>query len=132
MYLMVPSGLLTEMYDGFSKGVRHTKHWVNLGDGTWKFVYKWDIAVYKLRIQTIGGKKSCKMDIVTDAATYEFDVHEMELQNRLAPDNTPMFKDLLIIRATEKETQKKGEFFLCAYDKEEIVWKMNHKYRTKK
>ena len=128
MYLIVPSGLMRTMYDGFSKEIHRSTHWINMSTGVWKFVYKWEDATFFLTVSHDAGKKSCTFKIERGDFKNEFEINSMELQEELDENNKPKYASILILKAKDVKSGTEGELFFSNYPLEEKIYQMNKRF----
>ena len=125
MYLQVPSGLMSIIYDGFAKDVHNNSHWKRLGNNDWMLLYRFNDHTYTLHTKIERDVKKCVLKISKDAWKVEFDVMEMERQCKLTDKNQIAYIEMLTITAKELSKGEVGTFFLLAYELEEKIFELN-------
>ena len=125
MYLIVPSGLMQTLYDGFSKFLCLGHYWHKVSNEEWNFEFKWEDVIYRMHIKTELGKKSCVLQIIKEDITHMFDVYDMELIKDIDEHNNIKYADTLIMKVKDMKSGTNGEFFMTVYELEKKIWKMN-------
>lgn len=125
MYLQVPSGLMSLLYDGFSKNVYTNSHWKRVGNDDWMFLYRFEECTYSMHIKTFNDERSCKLKIAKDTWKVEFDVIEMEKMMKIDEKKDLSYIEMLTITAKEQSSSEVGTFFFLAYELEEKIFNLN-------
>lgn len=125
MYLQVPSGLMSVLYDGFSKNLHNNSHWKRAGNNDWMFLYAYGGYTYSMHTKIINDEMTCKLKIAKDTWKVEFNVVEMEKQNKIDEHKDLGYIEMLTITAREMNSNEVGTFFFIANELEEEIFKLN-------
>jgi len=125
MYLQVPSGLMSVLYDGFAKDIHTNSHWKRAGNNDWMFLYRFGEYTYSMHTRFVEDKMTCRLKIAKDTWKVEFNVVEMEKIMKIDENKDLSYIEMLTITAREQNSDEVGTFFFIAYELEEKVFNLN-------